>query len=304
MDTRRTVLVVAVVLMLALAGCSGFGGSNGDGPDAEAGDASEDAGAPGASGGNGNGAGDAADAGQANVDRLQYSQRRLIRRGEIRLRVNDTDAASDAVRTLTDDRDGFVTASNREVRERNNETWSTATVVIRVPSESFAASFATLEGLGAVRNAETETEDVTEQLVDIEARLENLRAERDRLRELYEDANETEDVLAVQRELADVQEEIERLEARQQALERDVAYATITVHLEEAPPDAPEPEPEAAWYETGLVSAFLDSVGGVATAVRALAVALAYAAPYVLVFGTPLVGGVLAWRRWRTRART
>ena len=51
------------------------------------------------------------------------------------------------------------------------------------------------------------------QLVDIEARLESLRAERDQLRTLYRQANATDDVLAVQRELSDVQREIERLEA-------------------------------------------------------------------------------------------
>lgn len=299
MNRRRTLTVVAVALMAALAGCGGFGGpgdSDGGGPDAAAPNADGDA-ANRAGGGNGNGNGAAGS--EADVEPLAAQQRQLVRTGTVRLRVDDAEAASRAIRDLATDRDGFVTASNRQVQERHNETWATGTVVIRVPSDTFQATVGDVEALGDVRNAETNTEDVTEQLVDIEARLTNLRAERDRLRDLYQDANETEDVLAVQRELADVQEEIERLEARQQALERDVAYATLTVRLEETPPDAPEPEPEAAWHETGLLAAFLDSVDGVATTLRALAVASAYVAPYVVVFGAPLVGGVAAWRRWR-----
>jgi coenzyme F420-reducing hydrogenase delta subunit len=301
---RRTLAVVALALLLALAGCSGLGGTQSDGPDADTRNA--DGAVEGDAGGNGNGAagGDQSvatgdDGVREYTGRQPARERQLIRTGEIRLRVDDGAATGEAVRALATDRGGFVAESTVEVHERHNETWRSARIVLRVPSGDFDATVAGIESMGEVRNAQTGTEDVTDQLVDIEARLENLRAERDRLRTLYEQANETEDVLAVQRELADVQEEIERLEARKASLEQDVAYSTITVHLEERPPDAPEPEPEPAWYQTGLLAAFLQSVDGVVTTVRALAVAGAYLAPYVLVFGTPLVGGAVALRRWR-----
>ena len=292
MARRRYLLVVAVVLLVALAGCSGFGGS-GNGVQEPAGDDGNSAG--------GDAAADASSGGQQADQReaqLQVQQRQLIRTGDIELRVNDTEAAGESVREIAAERGGFVAASNREVNERHNETWRTERVVIRVPSESFDDAVAEVEALGEVRSSETRTEDVTDQLVDIEARLENLRAERDRLRELYEQANETDDVLAVQRELADVQEEIERLEAKKASLERDVAYSTITVRLTEEPPDPPEPEPERAWYETSAVSAFLGSISGVTRTLRAMFVAAAYVAPYAIVFGTPLAG-LVALRRYR-----
>jgi hypothetical protein len=291
--SRQRLLVVAVVLLVALAGCSGFGGS-GDG-------VQEPAGGNGNSAGGGDAAADASSGGQQADQRgaqLQVQQRQLIRTGDIELRVNDTEAAGESVREIAAERDGFVAASNREVNERHNETWRTERIVIRVPGESFDGAVAEVEALGEVRSSETRTEDVTDQLVDIEARLENLRAERDRLRELYEQANETDDVLAVQQELADVQEEIERLEAKKASLERDVAYSTITVHLTEEPPDPPEPDPERAWYETSAVSAFLQSISGVTRTLRAMFVAAAYVAPYVIVFGTPLAG-LVALRRYR-----
>jgi hypothetical protein len=93
---------------------------------------------------------------------------------------------------------------------------------------------------------------------------------------------------------------VERLEARQQSLERDVAFSTITVHLAEAAPDPPEPEAEKAWYETGIITAFFSSVSGVATTLRALLVAGAYVAPYALVFGLPVLG-LVALLRYRAR---
>ena len=291
--SRQRLLVVAVVLLVALAGCSGLGGS-GDG-------VQEPAGGNGNSAGGGDAAADAGSGGQQADQRgaqLQVQQRQLIRTGDIELRVNDTEAAGESVREIAAERDGFVAASNREVNERHNETWRTERIVIRVPGESFDGAVAEVEALGEVRSSETRTEDVTDRLVDIEARLENLRAERDRLRGLYEQANETDDVLAVQQELADVQEEIERLEAKKASLERDVAYSTIAVHLTEEPPDPPEPDPERAWYETSAVSAFLQSISGVTRTLRAMFVAAAYVAPYAIVFGTPLAG-LVALRRYR-----
>jgi len=289
MNRRRTLLVVAVVLMLGLAGCSGMGGS--DGVQSGNGDGAEQAAD---AGGNGNGAGDS---GEASVQPLQAQQRQVIKTGEVRLRVNDTERASQSVQDLAAERGGFVSARNREANERYNETWETERIVIRVPGEEFEATVAEIETLGEVRSVETNTEDVTEQLVDIEARLENLRAERDRLRELYDEANETEDVLAVQSELARVQEEIERLEAQQRRLEERVAYATITVRLAEPQPEPEEPqEQDPAWYETGVVTAFLESVSGVATLLRAAVVGAAYLAPYLLVLGTPVIGAAALYR--------
>jgi hypothetical protein len=143
-----------------------------------------------------------------------------------------------------------------------------------------------------VVESSTSTQDVTEQVVDLQARLENLRAERERLRELYQRANDTEDVLAVERRLSEVQTEIERTEARLQSLERRVAYSTITVEMREPRPDRPAPD---QWYDTPVLAAFLDSVHGVGVVLRAVVVGFAYAAPYLLVFLTPfaVAGGLL-----------
>jgi chromosome segregation ATPase len=136
-------------------------------------------------------------------------------------------------------------------------------------------------------------------LVDLEARLSNLRAERDRLRTLYERANTTEDVLAVQRELSEVQGEIERLEAQKRSLEQRVAYSTLTVELREPGPVRDYVREE--WYDTPVLEAFLESVNGVLVVGRALVVAFAYALPYIVAFFAPLA--VLAAVAWRFRHR-
>jgi vacuolar-type H+-ATPase subunit I/STV1 len=223
-------------------------------------------------------------------------RRQLILTGEIRLRVEEFEAAQSNLTDLAVSYGGFVSDSTREVDERGNETWTRGTVVVRVPRENFTALFEDAQQIGTVQQATRRSEDVTDRLVDLEARLENLRAERDRLRTLYERANTTEDVLEVQERLSEVQGEIERLEARLRSLRNQVAFSTITVHVQEPRPDATFAQ-QLPWWETPLVRAFLQSVDGVATALRAIGVGMAFVLPYVLVFGAPIAGVVLLYRR-------
>ena len=288
----RTLLAVGLALLLVLSGCTGGLGSAGDdASDAAAPDVDDD--------GMERQAGDdtAADAADDTAGAGVADSRMLIRTGEVVVEVDDYGAAHDSLSSMARDRGGYVSDSTQRTHSHDNETWTTGSIVLRVPSEEFDAAFDDAKATGEVQSATTSSEDVTDQLVDIEARLANLRAERDRLRTLYEQANETEDVLQVSRELSNVQEEIERLEAQQRHLEEQVQYATITVQIDEREPEPASPPGPDAWWETSVLGAFLSSVSDVVTTFRAMVVAAAYVAPFVIAFGTPVVGATyLGWR--------
>lgn len=281
--SRRTLACLAVALLLVLAGCSG----------------GEDSGAA----GDYRTGGDSADYEQIERDgddgsseehAVQFDHRQLVRTGAVRLRVASFDRTSANLTAAARDRGGFVSDSHQRVDRDGDRAWTSGKLVFRIPRENFSAFVERAKAEGEVQSATTDSEDVTDQLVDIEARLDNSRAERDRLRTLYQEANETEDVLAVEERLSDVQEEIERLEARRESLREQVAYSTVTVRLAESRPAISESR--AAWYDTGVVTAFAESVTGVVVVLRALVVGTAYAAPYVLAFGLPL-GAIYALRR-------
>lgn len=295
---RRTFAALLVAALIVLAGCSGAGGG-GDG--GEAADFAATEAAEQAAGAPAEEAPSEADAGSGD-GAPQVRDRRVIRTGRVTLTVDDYERARGNLTRAVEEMDGFVSDSTRRTHEVRGGTYVTGSVTLRVPNERFDAAMDRAESMGTVERTETNSEDVTDRLVDIEARLSNLRSERERLRTLYDRANDTEDVLAVQRRLSETQERIERLEAQQRSLERQVTYSTITVDLNE---ERPEPGPDAVqqWYDVPLVGAFLESVHGVTVALRALAVLAAYALPYLLVFLGPvaLVGG-LAVRRYRRRS--
>lgn len=295
-NRNRAVLAVALAALAVVAGCAGagLGGSGGDGGEAlrngggDGGDGGLAATADGADGGDGGG-------GDGSGQLPTIEQRQIIYTGNVVLQVDDFAAARRNLTEAARARGGFVSDARARLHDADEATYRTGVVVLRVPRENFSALMARVEASGTVLNSETSSEDVTDQLVDIEARLESLRSQRDRLRELYASANDTEAVLAVERRLSEVQTEIERLEARQASLQRQVAYSTITVEIRE---ERPEPEVER-WYDVGVIGAFLASVDGVGTTLRALSVGIAYALPYLFVFGAPVGAVAVVWRRRR-----
>jgi hypothetical protein len=288
-----TLALVALAALVVLAGCSGAAGGGAQ----ASGDAATASVAP-ETGGSGDAEyeADTEDTGQSS-DTLDVQNRQVIRTGTVALTVENFSETKRELTGVVESRDGYVSDSTQERRGVNDDTYIVGTVTYRVPAERFEETMERIEAAGTVERSSTQSRDVTDQLVDIEARLGNLRAERERLRTLYEQANDTQDVLAVQRELSETQERIERLEARQQSLQRQVAYSTITVEIRE---ERPDPGPVEQWYDVPLVQAFLESVSGVGTTLRAIAVVAAYAAPYAIAFAGPpvlLVFGYLAYRR-------
>lgn len=311
MGTRKSVAIVALAVLVVLAGCGALGGNNagasggdGGGDSALAGGgkggadvARSQSGGDGSDGGGSQGGADA----ETGVDALSGGAgpdgRAIIRTGTVGLQVEQFDPARADVVSTAQDHGGYVAGSDQTVHSRGNRTWTTGHVVLRIPSENFSAVFDDAKSLGEVQRASSDTRDVTDQLVDLRARLSNLRAQRERLRGLYNSTNDTSEILEVAERLSAVQSDIERLEAKQRSLRQRVAYSTITVELAE-----PRPEPEMretqAFHETGLIQALLASMNGVVVTFRTLAVGLAYALPYVVVFGAPLAAvGVYLRRR-------
>ena len=305
----HSVAVIALALLVVLAGCGGLGGGDAAGGGAE-GEGADDSAGVGMSEGSGaesggataaaSGGGDAG-TGEAETGSVQTLQanRAIIKTGHIRLEVENFSTARQNITSATRRLGGYVGASSESTRGENGNR-TAGRLVLRVPSRNFSALYDRSQATGTVVSTNTNTSDITEQVVDLEARLENLRAQRQRLRNLYENASDTEAVLKVQERLSNTQTEIERLEARLQSLENRIALSTITVELAEP---ADDPIATGAWYDVGVIDAFVDSIGGVVTTLRAAVVALAYLAPYLLVFGVPLLLGYLAYRR-RTATST
>ena len=151
--------------------------------------------------------------------------RMLVWKAALTLQVWDLPEAVKAAGALAEAHAGYI-------EQKVDRGEKSARLTIRVPVKSFQAAVAALEALGSVTERTVEGEDVTEKYVDIEARLKNRVALRDRLHQLLEKAVDVKDILAIEAELNRVQADIDSMQGRLGALKGQVDYATIRLQLE------------------------------------------------------------------------
>ena len=108
-------------------------------------------------------------------------------------------------------------------------------ITIRIPRGQFDDVIKRIEKLGDVTHRSITAQDVTDEYVDLEIRIKNARAMRDRLQELLKQAA-VKDALEIEKELGRITGEIERMEGRLKLLKDKIAYSTITVSF--APVDS------------------------------------------------------------------
>ena len=231
--------------------------------------------------------------------------RKIVYTADLNLIVEDLSAMVAEVRSLTDAAGGFI----GDVSETGRVgSYRSATLVLRVPSSQYAPLLGRLSELGEVESRRETADDVTERYVDLEARIANKRREETRLIELLEDATgQLADVLAVEKELSRVREEVERYEGRLNVLRDQVELSTITVSAEERVRYEPE-KPRTLGDQSASV--WHNSVRRVGDFFRRLVLEFVAFVPWLVVW-IPL--GMVVWliirtvrrrRRGTSRART
>lgn len=151
----------------------------------------------------------------------------LVRTGTFSLEVDDVEASLTKLTGLVKSQGGYVSGSYRYA----DAAMPYLTVTFRVPAASFDAAVLALRAEGTVLSEQISTYEVTMQLVDLEARLRNLRASEAALLELMSRATTVSDVLAVQTQLTAVRSDIESYDAQRAALADQVAMTTIAVTI-------------------------------------------------------------------------
>jgi hypothetical protein len=248
--------------------------------------------------------GDAAAAGApANSEQapspVPRSSRKVIKNGDLRLAVDDTDVAVSGVTQIAADVGGYILSSRAWTQEdaATGEPHRYATITISVPADRFEEALNRLRGLAVRVLDESATgEDVTDQFVDLESQLRNHQATRDRIRGFLEQAQTVEEALRVNEQLARVEAEIERIQGQIHYLAGRSAFSTIAVNIEpDLPPLAAAPEPTP---EVWSARATFAEAGG------ALQIVAQRFADLLIWFGVVLLPFILlmllvAWPIWR-----
>jgi hypothetical protein len=216
--------------------------------------------------------------------------RQLVRTAMVELRATDVTAVLAQVKGLAIAEGGYSAQEKSQAQS--------ASVTLKVPGDRLdpvLESIGRLDGVEVSRR-ELQTEDVTEQVLDVEARLANQRASVERVRGLLDRASTTSEITDVEAELTKRQSELESLQRRYETLKGQVAMSTLTVVMSSQRALAVVVE-----EEDDFLSAFAGGWKALLAAFGWLLVVLGGVLPFAVVLGVPAFG-YLWWRRRRRTA--
>ena len=278
LHSRRTIAILALfVAGITLGGC-GQGESENGSKSSAAGGVAPQAGAP-----------NAKDV-PAQAPDLSVDQRSIIYTGSITIRVTDVNQAAAKATSIAAGAGGFVGGDRRDIAGGASD----ATMVLRIPAEKFQSVVDQLaKTLGTEEQRGISTEDVTDQVVDLDARIAVQQARVDSGRKLLAQARTLNDLVMLEKEVATREADLASLQAKKRRLADLTALSTITVVLLGPTAAAAGPPGFLAGFNAGW-EALLSSLAVLLTVLGALL-------PWLITLGLPALAIVFLVRRYRRR---
>ncbi len=234
----------------------------------------------------------------ANAPQTQAIERKVIRNANLSIEVTDMEQALTRLRSLAVAQGGIVFQEN----SYSPNDRPTAVFVLQIPSENYEISITQIRQIASkVTRQESTAQDVTEEYVDVQSQIANLKITEAGLQKLIDKATKLEEILSLQKELTSVRGEIEKRQGRLNFLGNRSALSTITINLS-LPPAAEKPTsnpgPQTLPADKAVSESWEASIKILNTifiACLQIAVFLWWAVPFLLV-------GLIWW--WRKRVAT
>ncbi|HEX5198435.1 MAG TPA: DUF4349 domain-containing protein [Actinoplanes sp.] len=229
----------------------------------------------------------------AQAPDLSVDQRSIIYRGSISVRVkDDVNAAAGQASGIATTAGGFIGSDNRTSGTGGS---GTATLTLRVPAGKFTTVVDQLSKLGTEEHREISTEDVTEETVDLDARITVQQARVDSGRRLLAQAKSLNDLVMLEKEVASREADLASLQAKKRRLADLTALSTITVTFLGPAAAIAEKEENPGGFVGGL-SAGWDAL---LASLKVLLTVLGALLPWLLAIGLPAWAVFYLFRRFR-----
>jgi hypothetical protein len=237
--------------------------------------------------------GSSSSGGQGTLTPIQ--ERSVIYTGTITVRVDSVVPAADQAAAIATGIGGIVAGDNRTIDANRSQ----ATLVLRVPTDHFSSTLDALAKLGTESSRQVSADDVTETMIDLDARIADQQASVDRVRALLAQAQSISEIMSIESELTSRQADLDSLIQRRAKMAGLVDLATITVNL-----DGPDvPTDTGTGQQTGFLSGLRNGWHGFLTSVAGVLTVAGFLLPWAIVIGLPL--WLVLWlARRRRRAQT
>jgi len=219
--------------------------------------------------------------------------RLVIKESNLSLLVNKVVEAQKNILQKIEEMGGYMVSSNLT----NPQDTAAATVIVRIPVKKFDQALDYFRSISVkVISENLQGEDVTDQYVDLQARLETLNKTKLKFEQIMDKASQIQDILDVQRELINLQSQIDDLKGQQQYLEKSAQMAKVTLYLSTDELSLPY-APSEAWRPQAIFKQATRSLVGT---LRALGTLVIWVAVYAVVWVPILIIIIFLRRRKRT----
>ncbi len=163
------------------------------------------------------------------VVNTEIYERKVIKNCEIRLKVSNLEETVKEIENKTEIIGGIL--GEVRINSNNNDSSIDGNMLLRIPTIKFDDMVKYIERKGEVENSRKYIDDVTEEYIDLEAKVKVLKTEEKSLLNILENAKKIEDILKIKEHLTSVRKERESLEGRLNYLKNKVDYSTINVYM-------------------------------------------------------------------------
>jgi hypothetical protein len=216
-------------------------------------------------------------------------ERMIVRNGDMSLVVEDISQTVEDITQMSLAFGGYVVSSYIQGEEEEMRGW----ISFRVPDDKFETALAQLRDMAVrVESEQTSSQDVTEEYIDLQARLANAEATEQQYLALLDKAVDVEDILNIYDYLSRIRSTIEQLKGRIQYLEQTTSTSLISVSL----------EPEKAVVSDGwnALEVLKTAARGLVTAGKVLGTIVIWLLIFIPIWGTIL--GIILWQRHKKKA--
>ena len=232
------------------------------------------------------------------------SPEKLIYSASATVETTEFDGTIEKLSALVEQYGGFVESSsvngsNYYTQSRGYSSTRYASYVIRVPSDKFSALMGSLSTLGNVPYSHTYTENITAQYYDTDARLTAYQVQEARLLEMMEAAKTVEDLIAIEEKLTELRYQIESLQSTLKNWDRQVAYSTLDLEVQEVIEYTPESRMS---YGQELALALTNGLKRTGEFFKDLLLAIVGALPALVILAVVLAILIPVWKK-RRKAR-
>ena len=232
------------------------------------------------------------------------SPEKLIYSASATVETTEFDGTIEKLSALVEQYGGFVESSsvngsNYYTQSRGYSSTRCASYVIRVPSDKFSALMGSLSTLGNVPYSHTYTENITAQYYDTDARLTAYQVQEARLLEMMEAAKTVEDLIAIEEKLTELRYQIESLQSTLKNWDRQVAYSTLDLEVQEVIEYTPESRMS---YGQELALALCSGLKRTGEFFKDLLLAIVGALPALVILAVVLAILIPVWKK-RRKAR-